>query len=536
MESPDIVLVFPHGGETIKVSHFPPHGLLAVAADIIEEYNVKLIDERVDSNSKSKLKSYIALNPTCIAISVMTGQHITYALETAKYIRDLAGKSLPLVWGGVHATMLADQTLDNEYVDIIVRGDGEVTFKNLIKALKTGADLRTVTGISFKDKEGNKIHNPDTKDFKLGEARPAPWHLVNVEDYISDGSMFFGSDTKRMLDIGVTTKGCQHRCGFCYNLNFNKMYWRGMPADKTFEFIKQCVDDFKLDSYMIHDDNYFVNPKRVNDVADLMIQDNMDVKWTSTGITVYSYVRMEDEIKKKIVKSGCESFRFGIESGSPRIIKLMNKPNTLEQVYDVNRDTKKHGIIPIYSWMIGFPTETKEDIIATCKLMINLKKENDASQYHGISIYTPYPGTPLYEMAKQHGFVPPDTFEGWSNVYWGSKLLEISLAEVPKKFLDDIQDLSYMNSDWFNYQAPKWLKVGFWPLFLWLKYRWEHQMFSNMFEVGMYRKLRKRYQENAFVPELRAYRKIKNLIDQINFKTNKDKSNSEINKSKIPFS
>src|SRR3989344_2223978 len=142
--------------------------------------------------------------------------------------------------------MLADQTLANEYVDIIVRGDGEVRFKNLIKALKSGADLKSVNGISFKDKEGNRIHNPDDRDFKLAEARPVPWHLVNVEDYISDGSMFFGNGVKRMLDIGVTTKGCPHRCGFCYNLNFNKMYWRAMPAKKTFEFIKQCVDDFDL--------------------------------------------------------------------------------------------------------------------------------------------------------------------------------------------------------------------------------------------------------------------------------------------------
>jgi len=514
MENPDIVLVFPHGGETIKVSHFPPHALLAVAADLMGEYNVKIVDERVDSESKNKIKSYISSNPTCIAISVMTGQHIIYALETAKFIRELAGKSIPLVWGGVHATMLADQTLENEYVDVIVRGDGEVTFKNLIKALKSGTDLRTIPGISFKDKEGNKIHNPDAKDFKLGEARPVPWHLITVEDYIGDGSMFFEGGVKRMLDIGVTSKGCPHRCGFCYNLNFNKMYWRGMPSDKTFDFIKQCVDDFKLDAFMVHDDNYFVDPKRVTDIADKMIQNNMDVKWTSTGITVHAYAKMEDELKKKIYQSGCESFRFGIESGSPRIIKLMDKPNTLEQVYDVNRDTKKHGIIPIYSWMIGFPTETKDDILATCKLMTDLKKENPASQYHGISVFTPYPGTPMYEMAKQHGFVPPDKFEDWSKVYWGSKLLEVSFADVPKEFLDDVQDLSYLNSDWFHYQAPKWLKTGFFPLFTWLKFRWEHQMFSHMPEMKAYRKLRKRYQNNAFVPELRAYRKIRQLLNQ----------------------
>jgi len=94
LEHPDIILIFPHGGETIKVAHFPPHALLAVAADLIDDYNVKIVDERIDPDCKNKLKSYIASNPTCIAISVMTGQHITYALETAKYIRSIAGKSI----------------------------------------------------------------------------------------------------------------------------------------------------------------------------------------------------------------------------------------------------------------------------------------------------------------------------------------------------------------------------------------------------------------------------------------------------------
>ena len=121
----------------------------------------------------------------------------------------------------------------------------------------------------------------------------------------------------------------------------------------------------------------------------------------------------------------------------------------------------------------------------------------------------------MYELAKQHGFNPPDTFEGWSKVYWGSKLLDKSLADVPRVFLDDVQDLSYMNSDWFSYQAPKWLKIGFWPLFQWLRVRWEHQMFSYMPEMKVYRKLRKRYQTNAFVPELRAYRKIKDINKRI---------------------
>ena len=283
--------------------------------------------------------------------------------------------------------------------------------QKLVNALKNKEDLKKINSISFKE-NGKKIHTPDEKLMNLAEIKPIPWHLVDVEKYINSGKMMFGGEVKRMLDIGVTSRGCPHKCAFCYNLFFNRMYWRGIPADKTFEMFKQVVDDFKVDGIWVHDDNYFVSLKRVEDIANLMVKENMDVKWTSSGITVFTYTRMPDEIKRKVVKSGCSSFRFGIESASPRILKMIDKPNTAEQVYEVNKDTKNYDISPMYSFMIGFPTETKEEIKMTCKMIIKLKEENPRAQVHGISVYTPYPGTPLYELAIKHGFSPPPSFTG----------------------------------------------------------------------------------------------------------------------------
>src|SRR3989344_2214905 len=491
-ESADVVLIYPSGGETGKTAFSPPHSLMSIASELLGDYNVKILDQRVDPNWKNKLTSYVNQQPICIAISAMTGLPIKYGLETAEHIRSLANNTIPLVWGGVHASMLADQTLDSKYVDIIVRGEGDINFRKLVNALKNKEDLKKINSISFKE-NGKKIHTPDEKLMNLAEIKPIPWHLVDVEKYINSGKMMFGGEVKRMLDIGVTSRGCPHKCAFCYNLFFNRMYWRGIPADKTFEMFKEVVEEFKVYGNRAHDDNYFVDLKRVENVADLMVKENMDVKWTSSGITVFTYTRMPDEIKRKVVKSGCSSFRFGIESASTRILKMIDKPNTAEQVYEVNRDTKKYNIAPMYSFMMGFPTETKEEIEMTCRMVVKLKEENSRAQVHGIGIYTPYPGTPLYELAIKHGFEPPKSFEEWSKFYWGSTLVNFSLCETDRKYLDNIQQISSLNSDWFKYLFPKWNKLPYSIAMKWLEFRWKHGLFS-------------------FTPELKVYKTLRNVL------------------------
>lgn len=462
--------------------------MLSLASELVADYNVKIIDQRVDSNWKLNLKKYIQSQPICVAFSAMTGLQIRYALEAAKFVRDIAGKSISLVWGGVHPSMMADQTLDSDFVDIILRGEGENNFKILLNAIKANKELSKIKGISYKQ-DGKKIHNLEGPLTDMEKLKPLPWNLINVKRYIDEGSLMFEGNVKRMLDIGVTSRGCPHGCTFCYNLFFNRKKWRGVPAKKTFENIKQCVDDFNLDGVWLHDDNYFVDLKRVSEVADLMIKDRMDIKWTNSGITLFSYKGMDSELKNKVVKSGCNSFRFGIETANPRIIKMIGKPNTKEDIFAVNKDTKKYDITPIYSFMAGFPTETKKEILETCKAMVRLKRENKKSKFHVISIYTPYPGTPLFDLAIKNGFKPPTTFKGWSSIYWGSKDASVSLCDTSREYLNNIQDISYLTSDWFSYVVPKWLNLTMIPVKFWLNFRWKNQLFNFAPELKLYRKI-----------------------------------------------
>lgn len=487
-ERTDVILFYPSSSGSFKDSYSPPHSLLSIASELVEEYNVLIIDQRVDYEWEKKLRKHLSGGVLCIAFSVMTGPQIKCALDTARICREEAGNSIPLVWGGVHPSMLSDETLSNQYVDIVIRGEGEITFKNLLNALRSNKPLSGVKGISYK-KDGVKRHNPDVELFGLENAKPTPWHLINVERYIDEGRFMFDSGVKRVLDIGVTSRGCPHGCTFCYNMFFYKRKWRALSARRTYSLIKQCVDDFNLDAVWLHDDNYFVDLKRVDRVAELMINNCPDIQWTNSGITIHTYKQMSPETKAKIVRSGCSSFRFGIESASTRMIRLIDKPNTKEDIFQVNKDVMKYNITPIYSFMAGFPTETKSEILETCRAMVRLKRENPGSRFHSVSIYTPYPGTPLYGMAIKCGFKPPKRLEDWSNVFWGSKETSVSLAKVGRSYLDNIQDISYLTSDWLDYVLPGRLKAVIRPFKWWLNFRWQQQLFSFAPELALYRRL-----------------------------------------------
>ncbi len=153
----------------------------------------------------------------------MSGLQIKYALEFARYVRCKI-RSSPLVWGGVHPTLLPEQTASNDFVDIVVRGEGELIIKDLANALSSNEPLDAVAGITY-NFNGLIKNNPDGKIIDLDDEPIAlPYDLLQMDKYPSLKSGRFHIQTSR---------GCPHRCGFCYNTNFNKNRWRGKSCQTS---------------------------------------------------------------------------------------------------------------------------------------------------------------------------------------------------------------------------------------------------------------------------------------------------------------
>jgi len=171
----DVVLVYPKVRldrpiwEEIRI----PLGLLTIATPLdIAGYKVKIIDQRVEKYWKKILLDELKKEPICVGISSMTGPQIKYALEVSKLVKQ--NSNIPVVWGGVHPSLLPEQTLKNDFVDIVVQGEGEETFYELVRALKDKSTLNGIKGIWYKE-DGKLKRNPPRPFIDLNQQ---PFYLI----------------------------------------------------------------------------------------------------------------------------------------------------------------------------------------------------------------------------------------------------------------------------------------------------------------------------------------------------------------------
>jgi len=483
-----VILIFPKTGQDKTISLSPPYAILSIASQLNPRYQVIVIDQRIHHNWKNRIRKNIS-EDCIIGISSFTGAQIKYGLEISEFCKNL-NPNIKIVWGGIHPTLMPNQTLQNKYIDIIVRGEGEITFPKLVECLAKQTKLKTIKGISFKQ-NGKIIHNTGREFADMNKFKQLRWNLVNINDYVHKASVIEG--TGKTFDIGQTSRGCINNCKFCVNSCYNKSQWRCFSAKRTLKLIIDSVNMLDIKTIWLRDDNFFLDTKRVKTIAQGIIKEKLDISWYSSGITIPNYKKMDKNLKKLAYKSGCRSFRFGIESGSPRILKLINKPFNLQDIHNTNNNLKKYNISPKYSYMCGFPTETKSDLLMTVKLMHKLKKENKKAENYPMTMYMPYPGTELFDLSIQHGFKAPRKLKQWSQgIHFMSKnlnRLEYIDKDV-KKILNNVSDLSYINSMQIKRALSGKLNKALMPFYAFEKFRWNNLLFSFAPELWLYRKTR----------------------------------------------
>lgn len=409
----DVVLLYPKtgldlGGHTVA----PPHSILSVAAPIHRSgYKVKIIDMRRDEMWREALRKSISRDTICIGISVMTGTQIHFALIMAAEARRLTDGRIPLVWGGHHPTILPEQTLKNEYVDIVVFGEGEITFHELVNALGSRKSLKDIDGIGYKNGSEIVLNSP-RKLLDVDNLLPVPWDLIDVEQYINPDNYFL-KNSLRTLDIGQTSRGCPYRCGFCCSSSVLHKKWRPMSIEHSMERILEPVRKFNLTGIWIRDDEFYVDHSRAFTICRELINSGQSVSWYATGTRVNDFNKASDEELGLLKRSGAAIMKFGAESGNNRILDLIQKGFHIEDTIKANLRCKKHGILPAYSFMIAFPTETFKEINNTIDFAFKLKVDNPQAQLETFAQYTAFPCTPMYDMALAYGLNPPDHLAGW---------------------------------------------------------------------------------------------------------------------------
>lgn len=502
MKKSDIVLIYPKTGFDIGPTVAPPHSLLAIAAPLHKEgYKVKIINQRRDPHWDLHLSKELEGNPICVGISSMVGTQIHFALEAAKIVRRDTDGNVPIVWGGPHPSTLPEQTCKSEYVDIVCVGEGDITFSEIVKALQANKPLGDIKGIAFKD-GGRIIVTPDRPLLDIETLLPVPWDLINVEDYINRD--FYLKKSLRTLDIGQTSRGCPFSCGFCCSATLMKRRWRAMSVEKALEVIVEPVKRFNLDGVWIRDDEFYIDRERAAQICEGIINAELNISFYTSGTRVDIFNGSSDEQIALLKRAGAYVLKFGAESGSNRVLKLINKGIRREDTIKANLRAKKHGIIPAFALMCAFPTETFDEINQTLNLAFQLKKDNPRAQLESIAPYTALPRTPLYDLAIQYGLKPPDRLEDWVN--WNFEEYDPEgkkLAWLDYKGRKKIGNLTYM---FILANAVQNVVDGISNAFI----RCLIKFFS--VPIGRYFWFRLRRKSYTFVPELLIFRYIYRLF------------------------
>ena len=412
-ESTDVLLVYPKTGFDLGSTVAPPFALLTIAAPLAKKgIRVRIIDQRVAPDWAGQLRTALRSKPVCCGISTMTGTQIRFAIEAARIIRAETGGSVPIVWGGCHPTILPEQTLASAYADIVCIGEGDETFVELVEALQRRQPLAEVRGIAYR--EGGKCVLTGARPLlEVEKMLPTPWELVDIEAYIH--SDLYLRESRRVLDIGQTSVGCPYRCGFCCSAAIRQHKWRPMSVAKSLAIIVENVKRHRLDGVWLRDDEFYVDPERATEICQGIIAAKLDISWYTSGTRIGDLLRATDEQMRILKESGAYVVKMGAESGSDRILKLMRKGQTVEQILAANQKCRQFGIKPAFSLMCGFPTETFAEIDQTIDLFFRIQDENPEASCETIAQFTALPGTELYEMGLKMGLNPPQRLEDWAD-------------------------------------------------------------------------------------------------------------------------
>ncbi|MDP2653130.1 MAG: radical SAM protein [Candidatus Omnitrophota bacterium] len=386
-----------------------PDALLSIAALPLQNgYSVRLIDQRVEKDWKAAVREHInATDVLCAGITCMTGPQIRYALEINRFIKSLR-RDLPVVWGGVHPSLFPEQTLQNENIDYVIKGEGERTFFEFVERLRSEEGMAGLPGLYYKE-NGAVVKNPPRGYIEdLDQLPNLPYELVDIEKYRASG-LFKGPSL-----TFFTSRGCPFPCAFCYNRVFNEGQWRALSPQGAVDRLEYIVKTFGIRKFFIQDDNFIIHIKRFWELMGEMIRRDLGIEWACMGVRADTLHQIGEKGLEMMVRAGCRDIDIGIESGSPRILKLIKKDIDLGLVTDVNRMMAKFPIKSKCTFMIGFPGETDEEVRQTVNFAVRMGRENP-NVFTLIFVYCPYPGTELFQAAVEAGFKIPERLEDWAD-------------------------------------------------------------------------------------------------------------------------
>lgn len=401
--SKKVVFFFPSFASTEATA---PLGILAVATPLLRAgYSVKLIDSTITPNFKKRVLEEVR-DALCLAISLVTGPMIRETVEIARAVKSW-NSDFPIVLGGWHPSLLPKQTLEAPFIDIVVRGQGEETLLELLQHLEAHAPLDLIPGIGFK-REG-RLHFTTERPLKpIVDLPPKAYHLADFDAY--------ERSCGRRWAMYISSLACPFNCSYCTNAGVYGRKWNALPAE---QFVEETVDlatRYRLEMLWVVDDNFLVDLDRARHIADGLVRAGADFKWSIQATTNLT-ARLSSQDLKLLRRSGLHQICQGVDSGSEKILKLMNKTfQDFDSIYESAARCLEAGIRPSFNIIFAYPGEGTKERRETIDFMMSVCRRFPGAEFW-TNIFTPYPGSPIMEQAGELGIQVPNSLEGWADFF-----------------------------------------------------------------------------------------------------------------------
>ena len=438
----------------------PPLSLISIAA-MVPEHDAKLFDFKVDKYREKDFRRELN-RYDIVAITSMTPQ-IYHAFEVAEMAKE---QGCITILGGYQSTLVPDHVAKNPAVDYAVRGEGEHTFKEIIDYIdgnKNNKSLKDIDGISYKNEDGNIIHNKDRQlEYNLDNFPMPRRDLLRKKVYMNLGA--------RLTTI-ETSRGCPHNCKFCCIIKMWKdptqnITYRTKSPKRIMQEIYDC--DWRNDFIFFCEDNFTINVKRTKKILDTIIRSGVNNKvhfsCQSRADTLYRNQWLID----LMVKAGIRQVFLGVESVHQQSLDAMNKRNTkpdmIRKVVGLLRD---QGVSIFGGVIIGFPGETKTMVRQNIHFAKTL--DMDCVQFTPI---TAFPGTPFHDEMKEKGMITSNNYKHYDLFHPMMRTEELSNIEL-YRLVAEAHAYYYLGSDWAKRRAKEYFNpFG--------KFNW---MFNSLFRL-----------------------------------------------------
>ena len=387
-----------------------PMSLLAIGSMLEGQFDYCIVDGNLEADPVGKILALAAKSHLdAIAVTVMPGPQLRAAVMGCRQLKRLL-PGVPIVWGGYFPSQHADACLSEATVDVCVRGQGEHTFVEVIRALRTGTDLCAISGVSFR--KGGKVHHTAPRALAALDDLPAwPYERLPMERYFH----------KHYLGDRVATHhssfGCPFACNFCAVVGMSNRKWVAQSPERVGDVLETFHKTYGADAVQFHDMDFFISEGRTRAIADRIAA--LGMTWWALG-RVDELMRYQDATWKAMQRSGLKMVFCGAESGSTDMLKRMNKGGTAsaEQTMELAARMKSYGIVPEFSFVVGNPPDPQADLAHTMSFIRRIKQVNGETEII-LYVYSPVPsdGT-FYGEAHSAGFRFPETLEGWVSERW----------------------------------------------------------------------------------------------------------------------